>query len=68
MVRLRKAGAAMSVWLMQAKWPSGGITSYQPVWLSSKNPQTINAGKGIERREPSYTVGENVNWYSHYGE
>ena len=27
----------------------------------------INAGV-VERREPSYTVGGNVNWYSHYGE
>ena len=34
----------------------------------SKNLQTINAGEGLEKREPSYTVGENVNWYSHYGE
>ena len=33
-----------------------------------KNPQTINAGEGMERREPSYTVGGNVNWYSHYAE
>ena len=23
---------------------------------------------GLERREPFYTVGGNVNWYSHYGE
>ena len=30
--------------------------------------QTINAGEGVEKREPSYTVGGNVNWYSHYGE
>jgi len=28
----------------------------------------INAGGGVEKREPSYTVGENVNWCSHYGE
>ena len=21
----------------------------------------------MEKREPSYTVGGNVNWYSHYG-
>ena len=40
----------------------------QPEWLSSKNPQTINAVEGVERREPSYTVGGNVNWCSHYGE
>ena len=33
-----------------------------------KNFQTINAGEGVEKREPSYTVGGNVNWYSHYGE
>ena len=33
-----------------------------------KNLQTINAGEGVEKREPSCTVGRNVNWYSHYGE
>ena len=33
----------------------------------SKNLQTINAGEGVEKGEPSYTVGGNVNWYSHYG-
>ena len=25
----------------------------------------INAGEGVEKREPSYTVGGNVNWCSH---
>ena len=30
--------------------------------------QTINAGEAVERREPLYTVGRNVNWYSHYRE
>ena len=33
-----------------------------------RNLQTINAGEGVEKREPSCTVGGNVNWYSHYGE
>ena len=28
---------------------------------SSKNLQTINAGEGVEKREPSYIVGGNVN-------
>ena len=32
-----------------------------------KIPKTINAGEGVEKREPYYTVGENVNWYNHYG-
>ena len=35
---------------------------------SSTNLQTINAGEGVEKREPSYTVGGNVCWCSHYGE
>ena len=29
---------------------------------------TENAREGVERREPSYTIGGNVNWYSHNGE
>ena len=31
-----------------------------------KNLQTINSREGVEKREPSSTVGENVNWCSHY--
>ena len=27
-----------------------------------------NAEESVEKREPSCTVGGNVNWYSHYGE
>ena len=30
-------------------------------WLRSKSLQAINAGEGVEKREPSYTVGENAN-------
>ena len=26
-----------------------------------------NAGEGVEKREPSYTVGGNADCYSHYG-
>ena len=29
--------------------------------VEKKNLQTINAGEGVEKREPSCTVGENVN-------
>ena len=28
----------------------------------------VNASVGVEKRELSYTVGENVNWYSNYEE
>ena len=43
-------------------------TSHWSTWPSWKNLQTINAGEGVEKREPSCTVGGNVEWYSHYGE
>ena len=43
------------------------MTSHWLEWPSSKSLQTINPGKGVEKREPSCTVGGNVNWYSHYG-
>ena len=43
------------------------ITSYWSEWPSSKNLQTINAGEGVEKREPSYTVGGNTYLYNHYG-
>ena len=32
------------------------------------NLQAINAGEGVEKRECFYSVGENVNWYTHYGD
>ena len=38
----------------------------KPECTSSKSLQTINAGEGVEKREPSYTDGGNVNWCSHY--
>ena len=28
----------------------------------------INAGEGVDKRELSYIVNCNVNWYNHYGE
>ena len=39
----------------------------QSEWLLSKSLQAINAGECVEKREPSYTVGGNADWYSHYG-
>ena len=32
-----------------------------------KNLQILNAGEGVEKREPSYTVGGNVHWCNQYG-
>ena len=36
--------------------------------IIKKKKSTINAEEGVEKREPSYTVGGNINWYNHYGE
>ena len=41
---------------------------HQSEWLLPKSLQAINAGEGVEKREPSYTVGGNADWYSHYGQ
>ena len=35
--------------------------SLQSEWLWSKSLQVINAGEGVEKREPSYTAGGNAN-------
>ena len=32
-----------------------------------KKSITVNAGEGVEKREPSYTIGGIVNGYNHYG-
>ena len=39
------------------------MTSQHSVWPSSKCLQTLKAGKGGKKRESSYTVGGNINWY-----
>ena len=41
---------------------------FTPVRMAIKNLQTIHAWEEIEKREPSYIVGRNINWYTHYWE
>ena len=42
---------------------------FTPVRMAAIQKSTSkNAGEGVEKREPSYTVGGNANLYSHYGE
>ena len=43
-------------------------TSHWSEWPSLKSLHITNAGDGVKKREPSYTVGENANWCSYYGE
>ena len=43
------------------------ILSESPNSLIKTKIERTNAGEGMEKRESSYIVGGNVNWYSHYG-
>ena len=58
-------GSLLEKWKSNIPWD---IISWQSEWPVSTNLQTINAEEGVEKREPSCTVGVTVNWYSHYGE
>ena len=40
---------------------SRDLITRQSGWLLSKSLQAINAGEGVEKREPPYTVGGNAN-------
>ena len=39
-----------------------------PVRMAAIKNSTNSAGEDVEKREPSYTVGGNANWYSCYVE
>ena len=43
------------------------VSSHWSEWPSSKSLQTINDREGVEKREHSWAVGMDVNWYSYYG-
>lgn len=40
-------------------------SSHQSEWLLSDGQQITNVGEGVDKREPSGTVGGNVCWFSH---
>ena len=52
---------ALQIAEMRSKRKRRKGNSRQSEWLRSKSLQAINAGKGVEKREPSYTVGGNAN-------
>ena len=60
---------AQHPWLLEkGKSKPQDTTSHHSEWPSLRSPQITNAGEGVEKREPSYTVGGNISCYNHYGE
>ena len=53
---MKRGSISLVITEMQIK-----ITLHWSEWPPSKSLQTINAGEGVEKREPSYTVDGNVN-------
>ena len=43
------------------------IISHLSEWLSSKRTHLTIVDEDVEKREPLYTVGRNVNWCGHCG-
>jgi len=54
--------------LYSVVWTDNKALEITFLWPSPKSLQIINTGEDVEKREPSYTIGGNVNRYSHYRE
>ena len=54
---MKRCSTSLIIREMQSK-PQWGTISSRSEWLLSKSLQTINAGEGVEKREPSYTWWE----------
>ena len=53
-------------WEQPKKQLQLGVTSHQSKWSSLISLQITNSGAGVEKGEPPYTIGGDVNWYIYY--
>ena len=56
----KRCSTSLMIREMEIKTTRGTISCCSE-WLLSKSLQAINAGEGVEKRKPSYTVGGNAN-------
>ena len=63
---MKRCSTSLTIREMQSK-TAMKFTSHQSGWTSSKRLQTINAGKGAEKKEHSSTVCRGVNLCHHCG-
>ena len=54
-------GCSTSLIIREMQIKTTGTILRRSEWLLTKSLQTINAGEGVEKKEPSYTAGRNAN-------